>query len=278
MFFSLSKIVGFFLVPSNAIAMLCALGVLLLATRFRKAGLRILISGVVVLLVIGFSPLSNWVWLPLTERFPAWSAAGRPPDGIIVLGGAIDPETSQARGSPEMDSAAERIVVMLQLARRYPAARIVFSGGSANLIQTPVSEAPIVGDLLEDFGIPSSRFVLESESRNTAENATLTRDLVSPKPGERWLLVTSAYHMPRSIGVFARRASMSRPIGGLAYPWLQEGLTPFMTLSAGLGRADMAAHEWVGLIAYWITGRTSELFPDRAKPTETQSCRGRPRR
>jgi uncharacterized SAM-binding protein YcdF (DUF218 family) len=262
MFFSLSKILGFFTVPSNAVAMLCALGVLLLATRFRKAGSRILIFGVVLLLVLGFSPLSSWLLLPLTERFPAWSAAGRPPDGIIVLGGAIDPEISQARGSPEMDGAAERIVAMLQLARRYPAARIVFSGGSANLIETPVPEAPIAGDLLEDFGIPPSRIVLESESRTTAENATLTRALVSPKPGERWLLVTSAYHMPRSIGVFRKAGfdAEAYPVDWRTRGW-SDGLTPLTMLSAGLSRIDVAAHEWIGLIAYRVTGRTSELFP-----------------
>jgi uncharacterized SAM-binding protein YcdF (DUF218 family) len=200
--------------------------------------------------------------LPLSERFPAWSAAGRPPDGIIVLGGAIDPESSQARGSLEMDASAERIVTMLQLARRYPAARIVFSGGSANLIETPVPEAPIAGDLLEDFGTARSRIVLESDSRTTAENATFTRKLISPKPGERWLLVTSAFHMPRSIGVF-RRAGFdveAYPVDWRSRGW-RDGLTPFTTLSAGLARTDVAVHEWVGLIAYWATGRSSELFP-----------------
>src|ERR1700752_1266229 len=105
-FFMASKILGFFAVPSNAVAMLCALGVLLLMTRFRKAASRILTGGVGLLLVTGFSPLSNWLLLPLTERFPAWSATGRPPDGVIVLGGAIDSENSQARGSLEMDSSA----------------------------------------------------------------------------------------------------------------------------------------------------------------------------
>lgn len=262
MFFSLSKILGFFTVPSNAAAMLCALGVLLLATRLRKVGSRVLTLGVVLLLVLGFSPLGNLLMLPLSERFPAWSAAGRSPDGIIVLGGAIDPETSQARGSLEVDSSAERIITMLQLARRYPAARIVFSGGSANLIQTPVPEAPIAGDLLEDFGTARSRIVLESESRTTAENAAFTRKLVSPKPGERWLLVTSAFHMPRSIGAF-RKAGFDVE----AYPvdWRtrgrRDGLEPFNTLSAGLARTDVAIHEWIGLIAYWATGRSSELFP-----------------
>jgi uncharacterized SAM-binding protein YcdF (DUF218 family) len=262
MFFSLSKIAGFFTVPSNALAMLCVLGVLLLPTRFRRAASRILTVGVVLLLIAGFSPLGNWLLLPLTERFPAWSAAGRLPDGIIVLGGAIDPETSQARGSLEMDSAAERIVTMLQLARRYPAARIVFSGGSANLIEMPVPEAPIAGDVLEDFGVPRSRIVLESESRTTAENAALTRDLVSPKPGERWLLVTSAFHMPRSIGAF-RKVGFdveAYPVDWRTRGW-RDAWTPFGTLSTGLARTDIAVHEWIGLIVYWATGRGSELFP-----------------
>jgi uncharacterized SAM-binding protein YcdF (DUF218 family) len=266
MFFSLSKILGLFAIPSNAVAMLCALGVLLLATRFRKAASRILTFSVVVLLVAGFSPLGNWLLLPLSERFPAWSAAGHPPDGIIVLGGAIDAEISQARGSLEMDTSAERIVTMLQLARRYPAARIVFTGGSSNLIETPVPEAPVAGDLLEDFGTAPSRIVLEGESRTTFENAVFTRNLISPKPGERWLLVTSAFHMPRSIGAF-RKAGFeveAYPVDWRTRGW-RDSLTPFATLSSGLARTDVAVHEWIGLIAYWATGRSSELFPGPLK-------------
>lgn len=188
------------------------------------------------------------------------------PDGIIVLGGAIDAENSQARGSLEMDSSAERVVTMLQLARRFPAACIVFSGGSSNLIEEPVSEAPIAGDLLEDFGTPRSRIVLESESRTTAENATFTRNLVSPKPGERWLLVTSAFHMPRSIGAF-RKAGFdveAYPVDWRTRGWV-DGLAPFATLAAGLARTDVAVHEWIGLITYWVTGRSSELFPGPRK-------------
>ncbi|HEX7883162.1 MAG TPA: YdcF family protein, partial [Afipia sp.] len=257
---------GFFKVPSNAVAVLCALGAVLMVTRFRKAGVRILMLGVELMLVCGYSPLGNLLLLPLTERFPPLGAGGRAPDGIIVLGGSIDPERSQARGSLEMDASAERIVTMLQLARRYPEARIVFSGGSANLIEEPVPEAPIAGDLLEDFGTPRGRIVLESESRTTAENASLTRKLVSPKPGERWLLVTSAFHMPRSIGAF-RKAGFdveAYPVDWRTRGW-SDALIPFSALSAGLARTDVAIHEWVGLIAYWATGRSSELFPGPRK-------------
>lgn len=262
MFFTLSKVLGFFTVPSNAAAMLCALGLVLLATRLRQFGLRILTLGVVLLLVMGYSPLGNLLLLPLTERFPAWNAEGRAPDGIIVLGGAIDPDGTAARGSLEMGSAAARIVTMLQLARRYPHARIVFSGGSASLIQAPVPEAPIAGKLLDEFDLSRDRTVLESDSRTTAENATFTRKLVSPKPGERWLLVTSAFHMPRSIGVF-RKAGFeveAYPVDWRTRGW-RDGAMPFDMLSAGLARTDMAVHEWVGLVAYWVAGSSSELFP-----------------
>jgi uncharacterized SAM-binding protein YcdF (DUF218 family) len=262
MFFTISKVLGFFAVPSNATAVLCVLGLVLLATRLRQVGTRILTLGVVLLLVMGYSPLGNLLLLPLTERFPAWNAEGPAPDGIIVLGGAIDPDGTIARGSLEMGSAAARIVTMLQLARRYPDARIVFSGGSASLIQAPVPEAPIAGKLLDEFDLSRDRTVLESDSRTTAENATFTRKLISPKPGERWLLVTSAFHMPRSIGVF-RKAGFeveAYPVDWRTRGW-RDGAMPFDMLSAGLARVDVAVHEWVGLIAYWAAGRSSELFP-----------------
>ncbi|MBN9585921.1 MAG: hypothetical protein BGN84_14730 [Afipia sp. 62-7] len=266
MFFYLSKIAGFFAIPSNAMVMLCVLGLLLLTSRYREAGARMIAAGVALLLIFGLSPASNLLLLPLSERFPAWSAAGRPPDGIIVLGGAIDPESSQARGSPELDSSGERMIAMLQLARRYPNARIVFSGGSAALVGEAVSEAPIVGDLLEDFGTARARIVLEGDSRTTAENATFTRQLVSPKPGERWLLVTSAFHMPRSVGAF-RKAGFeveAYPVDWRSRGW-SDALSPFGAVSLGLARTDTAIHEWIGLIAYWATGRSSELFPGPRK-------------
>ncbi|WP_184256709.1 YdcF family protein [Rhodopseudomonas rhenobacensis] len=266
MFFLASKLVGFFAVPSNAMVMLCVLGALLLLTRWRRGGRRLLMLGLALLLIAGFSPLGNVLLLSLTERFPAWQFDGRAPDGVIVLGGAIDSEASLARHALEVDGSAERVVAMLQLAQRFPKARIVFSGGSANLLQAPVPEAPLAGELLQSFGVAADRIVLEDRSRTTAENAAFTRELIAPKPGERWLLVTSAFHMPRSIAAF-------RAVGFdvEAYPvdWRTRGwsdaVKPFDQISAGLARTDVAVHEWVGLIAYRLAGRSAELVPGPAK-------------
>lgn len=248
--------------PSNIVAALCVLGAALLVTRFYRAGSRILLTGIAALVLLGYSPLGNLLLLPLSERFPAWQSGGRTPDGIIVLGGAIDSDITEVRHSLEMDSSAERIVTMLQLARQYPTAKIVFTGGSGNLIQDSASEAPIVGRLLENFGVKRDRVVLEGDSRTTSENAILTRKLVQPKPGELWLLVTSSFHMPRSIGAF-RKADFeveAYPVDWRTRGWA-DGFRPFDKLSAGLARCDVAVHEWIGLIVYWLTGRSSELFP-----------------
>jgi uncharacterized SAM-binding protein YcdF (DUF218 family) len=262
MFFLASKILGFFAYPSNAIAVLCALGALLQLSRWRRAGVRILVLGFALLLLAGFSPLGNVLLLTLTERFPAWQFDGRAPDGIVVLGGAIDSEVSAARRALELDNSAERILTMLELARRFPQARIVFSGGSGNLAKASVPEAPIAGRLMQDFGIAPERIVLEGQSRSTAENAAFAYRLAAPKLGERWLLVTSAFHMPRSIAAF-RAAGFEVD----AYPvdWRTRGwgdaLLTFDKLSAGLARTDVAVHEWIGLLAYRLSGKSSALLP-----------------
>lgn len=105
---------------------------------------------------------------------------------------------------------------------------------------------------------------MERRSRNTYENAVFTKALVAPKPGERWLLVTSAYHMPRSVGLFRRAGFLVEP-----YPvdWrIGERVFAFENVSAdGLFRTDIAVREWLGLLAYRLSGRTGELLPGPAR-------------
>lgn len=263
MFFVLSKTIGFFALPSNLIATLFVLGAVLYLRGFRRGAVGVSGVATVLLLAVGYSPLGNLMLLPLSERFPAWHAnGGNAPDGIIVLGGAIDSDASEARGALELDASGERVVAMLMLARQFPQARIVYSGGSANMVTDGAAEAPIAGRLLQSFGVAADRIVLESRSRTTDENAAFTRDLVKPRPGERWLLVTSAFHMPRAMAVF-RAAGFD--VEACPVDWRTRGLidatSMFDRLSDGLARADVAAHEWAGLLIYWLAGRSRELLP-----------------
>jgi len=257
MFFALSKILGFFALPSNFIMLVGLAGLVLLFTRRRRLGQGMMAASLVALTIAGWSPLGSWLMAGLEDRFPAWQ--GGAPDGIIILGGAISPELSKARGSVALNESAERMTVAADLARRYPAARIVFSGGSGRLLGG-AAEAEFVLPLFESFGIARERVMLEDRSRNTAENARFTRELVQPKPGERWIVVTSAYHMPRAIGVFRREGFAVE-----AYPvdWRVEAGDEifFGALSAGLARTDAASREWGGLLAYRLTGQSAELWP-----------------
>jgi uncharacterized SAM-binding protein YcdF (DUF218 family) len=150
---------------------------------------------------------------------------------------------------------------MARLSRVYPQARIVYSGGDGTLRATEGAEAEHVLPLLDLFGIPRERVLLEPLSRNTAENAAFSKELVKPRPGERWLLVTSAQHMPRAIGSF-RKAGFDVE----AYPtdWHADPeyvYWPGIDFVGGLVRLNSASSEWMGLTAYWLTGRTSAFFP-----------------
>jgi uncharacterized SAM-binding protein YcdF (DUF218 family) len=182
MFFTLSKALAFLAAPSNWVGILFVPGTLLLATRWSALGKRLVIAGTMLLLLAGFLPVGSLLFLPLTERFPPFANDGRDPDGIIILGGIISPDISAARNSIEVSGNAGRITVAADLARRFPYARVVFSGGSGNRDQPLALEAPLAARLLQSFGIEATRIILEDRSRNTAENAAFTREHCSPKP------------------------------------------------------------------------------------------------
>jgi uncharacterized SAM-binding protein YcdF (DUF218 family) len=262
MFFVLAKVLGFFALPSNLLISLGLLGIVLMPTRYARAGRKLAVAALILIAMAGWSPLGNALILPLEERFPPWDASRGPPTGIISLGGAIDTVVSPARGEVALNEAAERLTAMAELVRRYPQAHVVFSGGSGRLIHGDTTEAELAVRLFESFGIERQRVILESKSRDTDENARFTKALVQPKDGERWLIVTSAHHMPRAVGAF-RAAGF--PVEAFPVDYRTRGaidvLRPFASLGDGLRRTDTAVREWVGLLMYRLIGRTEELFP-----------------
>lgn len=263
MFFPLSKLLYFLVTPSNAFTLMVVVGIGLAAAGWVRLGLGLGALGGVMILVAGLSPLSGLVALPLEERFPPFASDDeRPVAGIIVLGGAIDTRTSGERRQLVLNDAGERQIAMAALARRYPQSRLVFTGGSGNLGGGSPSESEIVGRYADQMGLPRTRLILEDRSRNTRENAAFTADMVKPKPGERWLLVTSAWHMPRAIGCF-RQAGFdvtAYPVdyrtGGWGDAWRFNTFT-----SDGLMTLDLMTKEWIGLVAYRLAGYTDAWLP-----------------
>lgn len=261
MFFILSKTLAVIAVPSNLLVTLTIVGIALLVTRFHAWGRRLLAAAVLVTAVLWLLPVGALLGVPLEMRFPSWAPAQGAPTGIIVLGGVINESVSVAHGQIALNESAERLTVAAALARQYPDARIVFSGGNARLIGGR-PEAPFALQFLEQLGVASNRIVIETQSRDTAENAKYCKRLIAPKPGERWLLITSAMHMPRAVGVFRQ---IGFPVEPYPVDYQFNGRVNLLKLPesvlGALTKTDRAAHEWLGLLAYWITGRIPVLFP-----------------
>lgn len=269
MFFYLSKIVWFLAQPSTALLVLLLLGVFLLWTRWAWAGRRLVALAGILLLVAGLSPLGQVITWPLEDRFPlADLSQGPPPDGIIILGGSVDTHVGLARNVSALNESAERMTEAIILARRFPEARVVFSGGGARLIYEGRKEAVDATALLTEMGLAPERLEVEDRSLNTYQNAVYTRELVKPQPGERWLLVTSAFHMPRAIGCFRQVGFQGVEAWPVDYRTRgpQDWLRFFDKPSEGLRRVDIIAREWVGLLVYWLTGRIPSLFPAPPAP------------
>jgi uncharacterized SAM-binding protein YcdF (DUF218 family) len=269
LFFIASKIGWFLLTPSNLIllAMLGGVG-LLYWKRTHKLGLRLAGGGAIAALVIILLPLGDGLIASLERRFPPYAACetqASPPLGIILLGGAISSQEIDGQIFEDLGPGADRIRKTAQLAHAYPDLPIVVSGGQAFPRAGSRSEAVATADLLIELGVDLKRLRLETGSRTTAENAKFVADQAAEGA---WLLVTSAFHMPRSVGAF-RKAGVD--VIAVPTDWMVDDNRPLLTLSAldRLGRFDLGVREYLGLFAYWITGRTSGLLPG---PRKEDAC------
>jgi uncharacterized SAM-binding protein YcdF (DUF218 family) len=269
MFLFVSKLFGLSLTVSNLLIVAALLGALALRLRKRRIGLVLIWTAALGFVLIGFGPADAILMRPLEDRFPRPVNISEP-TGIIVLGGTLNAYISAPRNAIVFNQDGERMSEAAALAHRYPNAMVVFSGGTFGNTDESTSEASFAKRFLMELGVQESRIVLEQRSLGTAENAAFTRALVMPQPGQRWLLVTSASHMPRAVGAFRRAGFpvIGYPVGYTKSGRPQDFFEIRLEPSTGLVRADVALHEWIGLVVYWLTRKTDALFPGPAPITD----------
>ena len=259
--FYLSKIFWFLIQPLNLVIFLLALSLLVGWFGWRRFGGWMALASFLILVVSAWTSLGALLLNPLEERFER----PPPPDkvaGIIVLGGGFEGAINLARGGYEVNSGGDRFIEAAVLARRYPDAKVAVAGGTGTLVLEGEGDAHTASKLFEALGVPRSRLILETESRNTYENVENLRKLVTPGRDETWLLVTSAFHMPRSMGLFRKAAF---PV----LPWPvdyrtsgKDGIGVMRDNPAdSLQATATAIREWIGLIAYKFVGRIDSVFP-----------------
>lgn len=244
-------------VPSNLLV-ISALFSLVLLIFHRRTGVIVAQLSLAAIVVLAFSPIGNALLTPLEQRFPEGEFPEGPIQGIIVLGGSYDTESHSYLSTIILEEDTEPFAVMVDLARRYPEAKIIFSGGTDPSTPGP-SEASIVKKYFVSFGIAPERILIEERSQTTAENARFTADLLHPVPSARWLLVTSAYHMPRAMGVFRKVGFnvLAFPAGLRTHGW-RDLWRVEAAATDNLRRVDIAVHEWVGLFYYKLRGYSDD--------------------
>lgn len=253
MFFLASKLLAFVTQPLYWLVLWWAAALLMLR-RWPRRATAMLWAGLLGLGLLGFEALPNVLLHALESRYRApapHTIAGHA--GIIVLGGAIEhPSSYLAHNQVPLGAAAERMTVPVGLLRQYPALTLVFSGGEGRLQRTGVSEANLAQVFYQSQGLDMQKIHFETKARTTRENAQQVAQLLGPRCQESWLLVTSAWHMPRSLAEFDAVGCRVTP-----YPVdFRTGNTTPLTqysLANSLVRWQVALHEWVGWLAYRLT-------------------------
>jgi uncharacterized SAM-binding protein YcdF (DUF218 family) len=250
----------------DLLALSLIVGVLL--QSFRRGGARsnllIKLSAVGFALML-FLPIGSWAIAPLEQRFPLPKLPAEI-DGIVLLTGAINVRATLKHDQPVFYPYAERITSTVVLARRFPRAHILITGGRDRPDEP--SEAAVHRELLMALGSDETRIEIENKSHNTCESAYFSYRKVHPR-ARRWVLVTSAFHLPRAVACF-RSAGwdvIPYPAGYKA----QDGQG--IGLIGNLATLRLALHEWVGLAAYYLMGRIHDIFPapDASDPGEQRS-------
>jgi uncharacterized SAM-binding protein YcdF (DUF218 family) len=261
MFYAFSKILGDAADSGGLLLLLSLAGVVILFwRRHARLGPVLVAIGVGGLATIAILPVGTWLMQPLENRFAPVRDLPKQVDGIIVLGGAIDLGESAERRTVTLNIRAERMTVFVALARRYPKAALLFSGGNPRLFSSGLTEAQVARQYFVEMGIDPHRMSFENASRNTHENALFSRRMTRVVPGQHWLLVTSAADIPRAVGSF-------RTVGWDVIPFPADyhtgksWFTFFPGLVNGLQKTDWAMHEWIGLLYYRLLGWTPALFP-----------------
>ena len=253
MFFVLSKLFWILAQPSHWLGFLVLATVIALVLRWNRAARFFAVAAALVLVAAAFLAVPlvrNW-----EDRYP------RPPlpphvDGILVLGSGFDTALFRARGAPASNEGIWRLEAGFAVARRYPGARLVFSGGSGALGGAPFSEAETARIILNEMGQDPKQLILEDRSRNTYENILFSKAIVKPKPGEVWLLATAAMHMPRAMAI-------ARKLDWPMTPWPSDYLTApsgggdLLSVTGNLSYIDYVVHEWIGMLAYKLSGKAA---------------------
>ena len=261
LFFFISKLIWLLVSPDSLLLALIILGLVLLYIGKKKLTKLILSTASSLLIIIAFFPVGEWLLYPLESRFQTNPNLPDKVDGIIVLSGAENAELSHIWNQVELNTAVERDLSFIALASKYPNAKLIFTGGTGSITKQEYKGADVAKQLFEQLNFDTTKIIFERKSRNTYENVIYSKDLVKPEKNKNWILITTGWHMPRSVGIFCKAEWLVIPYP-VDHQTNKDNLFRIdFNLSTNLDTLKMGIKEWLGLFAYYLSGKTTSIFP-----------------
>lgn len=262
MLFYISKLIWYFLNPLNLIFIFCILAFVFYLLKFKILSKIFIFFSLIFFVITAILPTGLYLLVKLESKHPVVHSLPNQIDGILILGGPSNPILTKHYNQVTFNSHGERLTESIKLIKNYKSAKIIFSGGSGSDKPDKLTHAYVAEKFFTEMGIEKNRIIYESKSKNTYENILYSKEIAKPKKTERWLLITSAFHMPRAINIANKQSwnFLPYPVDFQTRADVIKFNLSFVNLLSYLSTFNLSSHEWVGLISYYLLGRTDRIF------------------
>ena len=260
MSFYLSKILWLILNPFNIFIFVTLLSIFLYFVKLRRLSLIIFLINFVFIALISFLPIGSYLIYNIEKEYHSYIKPPDQVDGILILGGATNPQLYNEYDQISLNSSSERLVESVFIIKKFDKAKVIFSGGSGILNRPDFDHAQVAKSFYKKIGIEIDKIIFEDNSRNTYENITYSKKIANPKINENWLLITSASHMKRALLIAEKNNWKLIPYAVDFKNIKNFKLIPNLKLLKNLNLFQQGLHEWLGLVSYYLMGRTNKIF------------------
>ena len=260
MSFYLSKILWLIVNPFNIFIFITLFTMFLYLINFRRISLIIYLINFIFIALISFLPIGSYLTYIIEKEFHTNTKIPERVDGILILGGATNPLLFKEFDQISLNGSAERLVESVMIIRKFEKAKVIFSGGSGIVNRSDLGHSQVVKLFYKKMGVDINKIFFEDKSRNTHENIIYSKKIAKPKKNENWLLITSAFHMKRALLIAEKNNWKFIPYA-VDFKNIKEfKLTPNLNLLSNLNSFQSGLHEWLGLVSYYLMGRTEKFL------------------
>ena len=260
MSFYLSKILWLIVNPFNIFIFINLFTMFLYFINFKRLSLIIYLINFIFIALISFLPIGSYLTYIIEKEFHTNTKFPEQVDGILILGGASNPLLFKEFDQISLNGSAERLVESVMIIRKFEKAKVIFSGGSGIVNRSDLGHSQVAKLFYKKIGADISKIFFEDKSRNTHENIIYSKKIAKPKKNENWLLITSAFHMKRAL-LIAEKNNWKLIPYAVDFKNVKEfKLIPNLNLLSNLNSFQSGLHEWLGLVSYYLMGRTEKFL------------------